>query len=87
MACGTGSIRVIRLSLAVFRNDIDDLIEFVTLSYDPFEGENRNVDEARIEGIEAAYEFAGRTVARARRGDPPGPAQSHDRHAADAPCA
>ena len=45
------------VSLAVFRNDIDDLIEFVTISYDPFEGENRNVDEARIEGIEAAYEF------------------------------
>jgi len=45
------------VSLAAFRNDIDDLIEFVTLSYDPFSGENRNVDEARIEGIEAAYEF------------------------------
>jgi len=45
------------VSLAAFRNDIDDLIEFVTLSYDPFAGENRNVDEARIEGIEAAYEF------------------------------
>jgi vitamin B12 transporter len=46
------------VSLAAFRNDIDELIEFVTLSYDPFAGENRNVDEARIEGIEAAYEFA-----------------------------
>jgi vitamin B12 transporter len=45
------------VSLSAFRNDIDDLIEFVTLSYDPFEGENRNVDEARIEGIEAAYEY------------------------------
>jgi vitamin B12 transporter len=45
------------VSLAAFRNDIDDLIEFVTLSYDPFEGENRNVDEARIEGIEAVYEY------------------------------
>ena len=46
------------VSLAAFRNDIDDLIEFVTLSYDPFAGENRNVEEARIEGIEATYEFA-----------------------------
>jgi vitamin B12 transporter len=46
------------VSLSAFRNDIDDLIEFVTLSYDPFDGENRNVDEARIEGIEASYEFA-----------------------------
>jgi vitamin B12 transporter len=45
------------VSLAVFHNDIDDLIEFVTLSFDPFEGENRNVDEARIEGVEAVYEF------------------------------
>jgi len=45
------------VSAGVFRNDIEDLIEFVTLSYDPFLGENRNVDEARIEGIEAAYEY------------------------------
>jgi vitamin B12 transporter len=45
------------VSLAAFRNDIRDLIEFVTLSYEPFEGENRNVAEARIEGIEAAYEY------------------------------
>ena len=45
------------LSLAVFRNDIRDLIEFVTLSYEPFEGENRNVAEARIEGVEAAWEY------------------------------
>jgi vitamin B12 transporter len=45
------------VSVAAFRNDIDDLIEFVTLSYDPFEGQNRNVAEARIEGIEAAYEY------------------------------
>jgi vitamin B12 transporter len=45
------------VSLAAFRNDIDDLIEFVTLSYDPFDGENRNVAEARIEGIEAAYQY------------------------------
>jgi vitamin B12 transporter len=45
------------VSLAAFRNDIENLIEFVTLSYDPFHGENRNVDEARIEGIEASYEY------------------------------
>ena len=45
------------LALAAFRNDIDDLIEFVTVSYDTFAGENRNVDEARIEGIEASYEY------------------------------
>jgi vitamin B12 transporter len=45
------------LSLAAFRNDIDDLIEFVTLSYDPFAGENRNVAEARIDGVEASYDY------------------------------
>jgi vitamin B12 transporter len=45
------------VSLGVFRNDIEDLIEFVTLSYEPFAGENRNVDEARIDGIEASYEY------------------------------
>ncbi len=45
------------LSLAAFRNDIEDLIEFVTTSYDPFEGANRNVQRARIEGIEATYAY------------------------------
>jgi vitamin B12 transporter len=44
-------------AVAAFRNDIDDLIEFVTVSYEPFSGENRNVDEARIEGVEASYEY------------------------------
>lgn len=45
------------LSLAAFRNDIEDLIEFVTTSYDPFDGENRNVEQARIDGLEASYEY------------------------------
>ena len=45
------------LTFSAFRNDIDDLIEFVILSFDPFAGINRNVDEARIEGVEAAYEY------------------------------
>jgi vitamin B12 transporter len=45
------------LSLAAFRNEIRDLIEFVTLSYDPFAGENRNVAEARIDGLEAAWDY------------------------------
>jgi vitamin B12 transporter len=38
-------------SLAAFRNDIDELIEF--------EGENRNVAEARIEGVEAGWRYDG----------------------------
>ena len=46
------------LSVSAFHNEIDDLIEFVVLSFDPFTGQNRNVDRARIEGIEAAYEYA-----------------------------
>jgi vitamin B12 transporter len=45
------------LSVGAFRNEIEDLIEFVTLSYDPFDGENRNVAEARIQGLEAAWEY------------------------------
>lgn len=45
-----------QLGLSVFRNDIDDLIQFV---FDPvtFEGENLNVEEARIEGVELSYEY------------------------------
>jgi vitamin B12 transporter len=48
-----------RLSLSVFHNEIDDLIEFVTLSADPFMGENQNIERARIRGIEAGYELRG----------------------------
>jgi vitamin B12 transporter len=47
------------VSLAAFRNDIDQLIEFVVLDPDTFEGENRNVAEARIEGVEAAWRLDG----------------------------
>ncbi len=47
------------LALSAFRNEIDDLIEFVVESYDPFTGHNQNVDRARIEGVEAAYEYDG----------------------------
>ncbi len=45
------------VTLSAFHTDIEDLIEFVTLSYDPFAGENRNVGHARIRGIEAAYDY------------------------------
>ena len=38
-------------SLTAFRNEIDDLIEF--------EGENLNVAQARIDGVEAAWHFEG----------------------------
>lgn len=48
-----------RVTLNLFHNEIDDLIEFVTLSTDPFIGENRNVEQARIRGAEASYELRG----------------------------
>ena len=44
-------------SLTAFRNDIDGLIDFFILDPDTFEGENRNVDRARIEGVEAAWQY------------------------------
>jgi vitamin B12 transporter len=45
--------------LGAYENDIGNLIEFVVLSFEPFAGENRNVAEARIRGIEAGYGYAG----------------------------
>jgi len=47
------------ISLSAFHTDIDDLIDFTILSFDPFEGENRNVARARIRGIEAAWAYTG----------------------------
>jgi vitamin B12 transporter len=44
-------------SLTAFRTDIDDLIDFFVIDPDTFEGENRNVDEASIEGVEAAWQY------------------------------
>ena len=46
-------------SLTAFRNDIDDLIDFFVIDPDTFEGENRNVDKARIDGFEAAWHYDG----------------------------
>jgi len=46
-----------QLTFSVFRNDIEDLIQFVVLDPNTFDGENRNVEEARIEGAELAYEY------------------------------
>jgi vitamin B12 transporter len=45
------------LSLSVFRNDIDELIDYVVTDPDTFAGENRNVAEARIEGLEAGWRY------------------------------
>jgi len=47
------------LSVALFRNEIDELIQFVVTDFDTFEGENRNVERARIEGAEASWRYDG----------------------------
>jgi vitamin B12 transporter len=55
-----------RLSVTLFRNEIDDLIEYVVTDPDTFDGENRNVDRARIDGLEASWRYeGGRWAARA----------------------
>ena len=46
-----------QLRLSAFRNDIDDLIVFVVTDPVTFDGQNQNVESARIEGVELAYEF------------------------------
>jgi len=45
--------------LSAFENDIEDLIDFTVLSYDPFLGINQNVAAARIRGVEATWQYAG----------------------------
>jgi len=45
------------VSIAAFRNDIDDLI--VSVFVPPQSFENRNVDKARIDGVEAAWQYDG----------------------------
>ncbi len=47
------------LELSAFHTDIDDLIDFTVVSFDPFVGVNQNVAEARIQGVEAAWAFTG----------------------------
>ncbi len=46
------------VSLAWFRNEIDDLIVWAADPNDPYAGQLENVDQARIDGIEAAWEYA-----------------------------
>jgi vitamin B12 transporter len=40
-----------------FNNEIDNLIDYVILDFNTFEGINQNVARARIQGIEAGYEY------------------------------
>jgi vitamin B12 transporter len=46
-----------QLRLSAFRNEIDDLIVFVVTDPVTFEGRNQNVERARIDGVELAYEY------------------------------
>ncbi len=46
-----------RLRLSAFRNDIDDLILFVLIDPVTFEFQNQNIERARIEGVELAYDY------------------------------
>jgi vitamin B12 transporter len=50
-----------QLSLTGFDNRIRDLINYVIVDFDTFAGENRNVDRARIRGVELGWRFAGET--------------------------
>jgi vitamin B12 transporter len=47
------------LRLSAFQNDIDELIEYVVTDFNTFDGELRNVDAARIRGIELTWEVTG----------------------------
>jgi vitamin B12 transporter len=47
------------VSVTGFRNEIDELIQFVVLDPETFEGENRNVERARIDGVELGWRFDG----------------------------
>ena len=47
------------VSLTLFRNEIDDLIQFVITDFGTFDGENRNVERARIDGLEAGWRYDG----------------------------
>lgn len=48
-----------RFSLVAFRTAIDGLIQYVVTDFTTFAGENRNVDRARIDGVELAWHYAG----------------------------
>jgi vitamin B12 transporter len=48
------------LELSAFQTDIENLIEYVVTDFETYAGENRNVAEARIRGVEAGWRYAGR---------------------------
>ncbi|MEO8019555.1 MAG: TonB-dependent receptor [Pseudomonadota bacterium] len=48
-----------QLSLSAFDNRIRDLINYVVTDFTTFDGENQNIDKARIKGVEFGYQYAG----------------------------
>ena len=48
-----------QLRLSAYDNRIRDLINYVVLDPDTFDGENRNIDRARIKGVELGWTFSG----------------------------
>lgn len=48
-----------QLWLRAFDNDIDNLVEYVILDFNTWEGVNRNVASTRIRGFEAGYAYRG----------------------------
>ena len=45
--------------IVAYRNDVDDLINYVVTDFITFDGRNENVDRARIEGVELSYQVGG----------------------------
>ncbi len=45
--------------IAAYRNDIDDLINYVVTDFITFDGRNENIDRARIDGVELSYRVGG----------------------------
>jgi vitamin B12 transporter len=46
-----------QLSLSAFHNDIDQLVTYVVTDFVTFDGQLQNVDRARIQGVELAYQI------------------------------
>jgi len=48
-----------QLTLTAFDNQIDDLIDYVIIDFNTFEGQNQNIERARIQGVELGYQYRG----------------------------
>jgi vitamin B12 transporter len=48
-----------QIFLSAFDNRLRDLIEYVIVDFTTFEGQNQNIERARIKGVELGYRFSG----------------------------